>query len=123
MPIHSLAPVEGVFEVNDPNCIIRLTVTLGHAGQEGASAVQIGGIDRGHRAGSFSMELGSAADLDGQLLRVSTVVQDVANEHNDLSFAIEITACGQRFFERRERSVPNHGDGISIMTFIGILTA
>ncbi len=121
MAIHAQTPVSGVLEIHDAASIVQVIVRTGGAGQEADSAVQLGKQGLGHYSNSFQIELGVAGDLDGMILKLASVIEDLSEEHNDLSYSIEVRAGNDRFHEARARSVPHHHDGISIMAFISLL--
>lgn len=122
MAIEPQSPVHGIFIVTKPASRVKLEITIGRAGEEGDTAVSLGSTDFGNHANTFTLDLGKATDIDGSLLHTTTTIQDLATDHNDLLYKIKLTAGPDTFYEKREKTVPNHGDGISIMAFITIIT-
>lgn len=122
MTIENLSPVHGVFMVSKPSSQVKLEITIGKAGAEGSTAVTLGRTHLGGHPNTFTLDLGTAAAIDGALLHTTTTILDLAPDHNDLMYRIKLTAGKDMFYEKRERTVPNHSDGISIMAFITIIT-
>lgn len=123
MAIEAQAPVHGVFIVSKPTSMVKLEITIGKAGEEGVTAVTLGRNNLGDHPNTFTIDLGVAQDIDGMLLHTTTTIQDLAPDHNDLSYKVKLSAGKEFLYEKRERTVPSHGDGISIMAFITIITA
>ena len=104
---------------------VKLRITTGPSGQTGSTTYTLAGSQAVTRKDSFSDLLGKGNEVDGKLLHCTTLISDIAPDHDEVRYKIEVLAGPDEkvvWFQERKRSVPAAGDQVNYTAYVSMIT-